>query len=58
MTHTRKLRQKAELCRRVAGIATQGGTTADRILLRLARRLEEEADATEREQSPALTAKT
>jgi hypothetical protein len=57
MTSAQKLRQKAELCRRVAAIATEGGTTADRVLLNLAHQLEQEADAAERKASASATAK-
>ena len=39
-----KLREKAKMCRRAAGIPTQGGHNADSILLRLAEELERDAD--------------
>jgi hypothetical protein len=57
MTSAQKLRQKAELCRRAADIPTEGGTAADRVLMKLAYRLEQEADAAEREASASITAK-
>jgi hypothetical protein len=57
MTSAQKLRQKAALCRRAAAIPTEGGTTADRVLMKLAHRLEQEADAAEREASASVTAK-
>jgi hypothetical protein len=56
-TSAQKLRQKAELCRRVAAIATEGGATADRVLMKLAHRLEQEVDAAERKASGSVTAK-
>jgi hypothetical protein len=42
-----KLRRKAKLCRRAAGIPTQGGHNADDVLLTLAEELEREADELE-----------
>jgi hypothetical protein len=47
MVSAQQLRQKAELCRRAASVPTHGGTAADRILIELANRLEQEADAAE-----------
>jgi hypothetical protein len=41
------LRRKAKLCRRAAGVPTQGGHNADSILLTLADDLEREADQLE-----------
>jgi hypothetical protein len=49
LTIAEQLRRKAELCRRAAAIPTRGGLSEDRALLDLAQRLEQEADATERE---------
>jgi hypothetical protein len=42
-----RLRRKAKLCRRAAGVPTQGGHNADSILLTLADDLEREADQLE-----------
>ena len=41
-----ELRRKAALYRRVASAPTQGGTTADWVLIALAERLEREAETT------------
>jgi hypothetical protein len=47
MAHEHDLRRKADLFRRTADHPTQGGRTADYLLLRLAERLDREADAAE-----------
>jgi hypothetical protein len=44
MERARELRQKAELYRRMAEQPTEGGKGADRILLKLAERMDREAD--------------
>jgi hypothetical protein len=43
VAHVRELRRKAALCRRAAGIPTDGAANADRVLLALAERLEHDA---------------
>ena len=48
MTDARDLRRKAALCRRAAGIQTDGGTRTDRRLIELAEELERQADALDR----------
>ena len=48
MKRARELRQRAELCRKVASVATSGDATIDRALLNLAERLEGMAEARER----------
>jgi len=52
VTRAQQLRRKAELCRRAASITTQGGLSADRALIELAQRLEQEADGIERALGP------
>jgi hypothetical protein len=47
VSDARELRRKAALCRRAAGIRTEGGSRTDRRLLELAEELEREADALE-----------
>jgi hypothetical protein len=43
-----ELRKKAALFRRIARVPTPGGSSADRVLLQLADRLDDEAGAAER----------
>jgi hypothetical protein len=45
VSRTAELRQKADLCRRVASVPTKGGHHEDRILLAVADELEREAEA-------------
>jgi len=47
MSDARDLRRKAALCRRAAGIQTEGGSRTDRRLIELADALEREADMVE-----------
>jgi len=47
MPDAAELRRKAALFRRIASIATSGGGSADRLLLHLAERLDNEAAAAE-----------
>jgi hypothetical protein len=47
MEHARELRRKAQQFRRLAAVRTQGGTVDDRILIDLAGRFDEEAEARE-----------
>jgi len=44
MARPHELRQKAELCRRLASTPTEGGKMVDNILIALAERLEREAE--------------
>jgi hypothetical protein len=46
-----ELRRKAKLCRQAANVSTEGGHTADSILLTLADELEREAEELERRDS-------
>jgi len=53
MSDAIELRKKAILFRRIAGITTSGGSSADRVLLHLAERLDHEAAASEWESDPS-----
>ncbi|MDB5410298.1 MAG: hypothetical protein JWL84_5210 [Rhodospirillales bacterium] len=48
MKRTDELRKKAALCRQTASVPTNGSTSADRVLIRLAETLEHEAATIER----------
>ena len=47
VSDARDLRRKAALCRRAAGIQTEGGSRTDRRLIKLAEELERKADVLE-----------
>jgi hypothetical protein len=47
--HAKTLRTKAALFRRVASVPTSGSTSADRVLIELAKTLDHEAAAIERQ---------
>ena len=49
---SKKLRQHAELARRAAGVPTEGGRDADRHLMALAERLDQQAEKFERIERP------
>ena len=55
MSDAAELREKAILFRRIASIKTSGGSSADRVLLYLAERLEDEAAVAERKSDPSST---
>jgi hypothetical protein len=51
MKRTDELRKKAALCRQTASVPTNGSTSANRVLIKLAEALEHEAAVIERQSS-------
>ena len=51
MSRIAELRQRADLCRRVASVPTEGGRREDRVLLIIADRLEREAAELEKSEA-------